>query len=418
MTGPMPSKRSSRFITLNALLFGVALFGYPLVGNLISLLQIDSRIMSVPFRVGVGLFGIWIMLNSGRLKIDRTRMLMILIWILYGVRLLNDWFRAGIDGADYAFQFFIACSVIPAAAAMKSGVFDSRRFAVSGFLIAGGGSIMSLLATILGGSDVQYVTDASGRLSLAALDPVSLGNLSVSAILCGAVLWRKVDLTGKVLLLGSFLVLLWCLILTGSKGPAIALVFCLGFWAIRRGFAMRLAVLVVPLMLWIALSSENPLAARISASEDDQSTADRFLILSDSLNQIALAPWTGSAFVELNSGYYPHNIFIEAGLALGVPMALVFIGLVLVSAWRSWKALGTNYDLLGLLFIQSVFAGIISGAIFGATLMWVTMAIMPKATVARESIRKRKLRVRRAVSPASLVIAPEAAARPGLVGSS
>jgi len=394
-----PSPRKSRqlqsLVRQSAWLFSIAAFGYPIIGNLISMFQLESRVMSIPFRVAVGLFSLWLILTTKRLRIDRWRQLMLFIWFLYVLRLIHDWIFPNIEGADYALQFFIATSVLPALALMKARAFRQRKFALVGFIVASLGTVTSLLAAMFGNADVQDVTASSGRLSLAALDPVSLGHLATSAILCGFILWRGARLRVKLLLAVMFLPLVWCLVLTGSKGPALALVLCMGLWAMRNGQAWKFAALAVPLLALTLLSEGNPLAARLSGSQEDESTMDRLVVLNDSFTQIAGSPVIGSAFVELNSGYYPHNVFVEAGLAFGIPGALLFLSLMAFGSWRAWKTLRGEYALLGLLFFQGLFAASTSGALFGAITLWIPLAMLPqsplKARISRRSPSSQEL---------------------------
>jgi hypothetical protein len=393
-----PSRRRERYLK-NLLrqcswLFAIALFGYPMVGNLISVYQIDSRALSVPFRIGVVLFSLWIIATTGPFRIDRWRKLMLLFWFLYILRLIHDWLIPNLDGADYALEFFVATSVLPVLALLKARTFRQRRFALVGFAIAGIGAATSLLASKFGNADVQDVTVSSGRLALSALNSVSLGHLATSAILCGFVLWRGAALRTKLSLSFCFIGLSWCLVSTGSKGPALALLVCIGLWAFRHGQSWKFALLALPVLAWMLVSESNPLAARLSGSEDDPSTLDRIVILSDSFHQIAGSPIVGSAFVELNSGYYPHNIFVEAGLALGIPGAILLLLLMGCGSWRAWKGLKTKEPLLGLLFFQGLIGASISGALFGATLLWVTFAMLPRSTgaVALKGARRQTLR--------------------------
>lgn len=379
---PGSVKRLQSLARQSSWLFATALFGYPVIGNLISLLQIESRLLSIPFRIFVALSSLWLIVTTRRLRTDGLRQAMLLFWFLYTLRLIHDWIFTTLQGADYALQFFIASSVLPAVALMKAGAYNRRRFAFMGFLIAGAGAITSLLAAKYGSADVQEVTDSSGRLSLAALDPVSLGHLATSSLLCGLVLWGGARAREKMLLASVFFMLIWCLVLTGSKGPALALLVCVGLWALRNGHAWKFALLAIPMVAWMLVSSDNPLVSRLSATEDDQSTVDRLVILTDSVNQIEGSPLLGSAFVEISSGFYPHNVFIEAGLALGIPGLILFVCLVAIGGWRAWKTLRTQNDLLGLLYLQGLFAAATSGAIFGATLLWVILALLPKSTIA------------------------------------
>ena len=313
-----------------ALLFAFSLFGYPVVGSVISLLQIDSRSLSVPFRIGVGLFGVYVILTSRRLKIDRLHHVMLFIWLLYIVRLLHDWLIPNLEGADYALQFFIVSSVLPGFALMKARVYQWRTFAMIAFVVASAGALIGLFGAIIGGSDVQEGAVA-GRLSLTAVNPVSLGNEATSAILCGLVLWRGAKTRYRLALACVFALIFLCLLLTGSKGPVLQLILCAGLWALRRGRGWRMALVALPLLVWFTVATENPLAARLEQqSSGDTSTSDRVEMIADSLNQIEGSPLIGSAFIELNSGYYPHNVFVEAGLAFGVPVALVFAGMIFV----------------------------------------------------------------------------------------
>jgi O-antigen ligase len=384
-------------------LFAIALFGYPIVGDLVSLLQIDSRLLSVPFRLAVAFFSFAILLRTKGTRIDRLRFALLILWLLYMVRLAHDWLFTNLDGADYALQYFVAACVLPAVALMRARAFRPRRFALIGFIISSIGSILSLFANMFGSAEVQDVTTSSGRLALSALNSVSLGHLATSAILCGFVLWRGSAMRTKLFLSAMFVPLIWCLILTGSKGPAIALVFCMGLWALRHGQTFKFAIIAVPVVAWVIFSEDNSLATRLAGSEEDQSTVERVVILSDSFDQIRGSPLIGSAFVEFNSGFYPHNVFVEAGLALGIPGALFFFAVMLLGAIRAWRGLKGDYSLLGLLFFQGLFAASTSGAIFGAVMLWVPFAMLEPSLSPKKRRRRAQIRGTMFLRPGSFV---------------
>jgi len=371
---PVDFRYLKRVLNRCAMLFALDLFGYPVVGSVISLLQIDSRTLSVPFRVSVALFSIWIILTTRRLKLDGLRRLMLIIWFLYIIRLVHDWLGPALQGADYALEFFVVTSVLPGFALMKAHVYQQSRFALIGFVIASAGALLGLFGGLFGGAAIE---DPSGRLSLAALNPVSLGNQATSAFLCGLVLWRGAKTRHRIVLTGIFALLFGCLVLAGSKGPVLQLMVCLALWALRRGFLLRLGLLGVPVAVVILASSSNPLADRLAQAGDDSSTVDRVVMISDSLDQISDSPLVGSAFVELNSGFYPHNIFVEAGLAFGVPVALAFAWMIFVGVRRAWVTLKTDCDLLGLLFFAGLLDATLAGSIYGMTQLWVMLAMLP-----------------------------------------
>jgi O-antigen ligase len=373
-----------------AWLFAIALFGYPIVGNLIALSQVDSRVLSIPFRIVVIVFSLWVIITTKPLRLDRWRQLMLLLWFLYILRLIHDWLFTNLEGADFALQYFVASSVFPAIALMKARAFQPRKFAQVSFVIASLGAVASLFIMLSGNTDAQDA-GSSGRLSVTALNPASLAYEATSAILCGLVVWRDASMSAKLCIAVVSFALIWCVVLTGSKGPALALLICGALWSFRNRQTWKFALLAVPVLIAVMVSEDNPLAARLSVSEDDQSTVVRLVILGDSIKQIADSPLIGSAFVEYNSGFYPHNVFVEAALALGIPCALLFLALMSFGVWSSWRTLRGENALLGLLFFQALFAATTSGAIWGAILLWVTVAMLPKLRSPVSTQRRTKI---------------------------
>lgn len=360
------------------LLFAATLFGYPVIASVSSLLQLDNRLLSICLRIAVGLLSVWVLLTARRLQVDCWRKVMLLIWVIYAVRLLYDWLVRNLSGADFALQFFLISSALPAFALMKARVYQWHRFAVISFLIASAGALLGMVAAIFGSNDAQ-AAEIAGRLQLAALNPVTLGNQATSAILCGLVLWPSAKAQYRVVLALATLVLLWCLLSTGSKGPVLQLLFCVGLVGVRRGHFLKVVLLaaILTLLVWLTVSTESLLANRILASADDMSTIDRLVLIRDSFGQIEASPLIGSAFVELNSGYYPHNIFVEAALAFGLPIALLFTVLIAVAIRKAWNSLKTEYWLLALLFFQGLLDATLAGSLWGMTQLWVTLAMLP-----------------------------------------
>lgn len=155
-----------------------------------------------------------------------------------------------------------------------------------------------------------------------------------------------------------------------------ALILCAGAWAAARGRLLRVAAVVVPLVVVVLVMPESPLAARVSGLEEDLSTLERIVMIRDTFMQIAGSPIFGSAFIELNSGIYPHNVLLEAGLALGIPLAFVLATLLIMGAMRAWRTLQGSDDLLGLLFLQVLIAGMLSDALFAAAGLWSLLALL------------------------------------------
>ena len=361
---------------LPAIVLAVAMFGYPLVGNLVSLLQIDSRVLSIPFRVLVIVLSLWLLVSCRRMHLTRARIALLLIWLAYTIRLAYDMMVAGIEGADYALQFFLVGCVLPAMAVFTADEFQQERFARLGFALAVAGCAATVLGSLLGRFGEADLTAATGRLSTVALNPVSLGHLAASCIIIGLLILLRTRGVTRIAVFSGVILALFCLVMTGSKGPALALIICLAIWAVSRGAVWKLMFMGLPMLLLLVYAPVSPLAERLAGLGEDMSTLDRLVILRDSINQAADSPLFGSAFVELNSGLYPHNLFLDALLAFGLPLAIVFAVLVGIGVIRSLRCLQNGRELLGLLFLQSLVGGMLSGAMFAATSFWCLLALL------------------------------------------
>jgi O-antigen ligase len=373
---------------VGAWLFAIALFGYPVVGNVTSLLQLDGRVLSISFRIGVGMFALWTFLLPGRLALDPWRAALLLIFIAYILRLGYDMSIGGIDGADYALQFFLVGSLLPALAIWRLDAYDERRFARATLAIASTGCLMSLSGYALGAFGEADLTETTGRLSTVALNPVSLGYLAAGGLLAALAIWPKATQSARFVIAALSLVMLIVLLLTASKGPALILLSALVMWSFRRGLFVSAIVAAMSVFGLILSVGESPLAARVAASAEDLSTLDRLDLLEGSVRQIAAAPWFGSAFVELESGFYAHNILIEAAMSFGLPITVFLIMILARGTVSSWRLLGTEGEFVALLFFLGFASSLISSSIYGATVLWVSLVVVLGLTRQRAHRRR------------------------------
>jgi hypothetical protein len=187
--------------------------------------------------------------------------------------------------------------------------------------------------------------------------------------------------------------LLFVSVQTGSKGPIISLAIALLIWAIQRGLKGRLIALAFPVIGLLAIYGNNKIFERLIAINQDQSTLDRIVLIQDSLKQIFSSPWIGSASVELITGYYPHNILLEAMMSFGLPLTALLIAILVRGFVVSCRLFRTNYDLIALLYIQALVISQISGALFSDSMLWVCLILLLNS----------KLRVKPELKPRSII---------------
>jgi hypothetical protein len=360
--------------------FILTLFGYPIIGNLVSMLQIESRLLTIPFRAFIVFISLLVIIKSKEFKLNPWHTALFLFWIAYLFRLFYDSIYTNIPDASYALQFFIASCVIPVIALMKSRKYEEYTYAKYSLFVATIGCVMSLTWRLFDTSGTQDEL-VSGRLSEVALNPITIGNLGVSAILCSISILkhRRKNIFWIIFVSLALIISLFCVILAESKGPILALIVSLIIW----GFSSRKVfqvLLIVCFAIFLYLAFDEEIGTRVSMFLIDplsqQSTQIRLTLIEDAIKQISTSPFIGSAFVELNSQQYPHNIFIEAALAVGIPFAIVFFIIITKGIIEAWKSLQANYFLLPLLYFQALIGSMVSGALFGAPMLWVTLALL------------------------------------------
>jgi hypothetical protein len=359
----------------SALIFALAVFGYPIIGSLVSWLGVESRILSVPFRLVLGSLGILVIALTTSIRFDKWHFLMLLIWYALILRLGFDTSITAIENADYALEFFLISCVLPVLAIWALDAYHPKNYAIAGFALATTGSLTALLANYFGIFGESDLTEITGRLSSTALNPVTLGHLALSGFLCGLTLMRSESFWIRATIILTMMALIIVVIQTGSKGPVIALAIILLIWASQRALIVPMIGLAVLAVIFLVYG-DSPFFQRLMAIDDDPSTTERIVLIQDSLQQIAASPWLGSASVELKSGAYPHNIFLEGALSFGLPLTAVLAILLYHGFFKSLKLLKTENDLVSLLFLQSLVISQISGALFADSMLWICLVLI------------------------------------------
>lgn len=357
----------------SAIIFALAVFGYPIIGNLVSWLDVESRMLSIPFRVFLGSLSVLVIALKTSIPFNKWHFLILLIWYSLILRLGFDTSITGIENTDYALEFFLISCVLPVLAIWALDNYNQQYYATAAFVLASTGSLTAWLGNYFGTFGESNLTEITGRLSSTALNPVTIGHVALSGFLCGLTLIRTVTRRTRALIILIMMMLLIIIIQTGSKGPAIALVSILLIWASQRVLIVPMIGLVVSATIAIFVYGDSPFAQRMMAVEDDPSTTERIAFIQDSLQQIATAPWIGSASVELKSGSYPHNIFIEGALSFGLPLTAVLAVLLFYGLFKSFRLLKTENDLAALLFLQALIISQISGALFADSMLWICL---------------------------------------------
>lgn len=349
--------------------------GYPIISNIVSLLDVESRTLTITFRLFVIILSIFLLVYAIRRSAIRyTNILLPFFFLVYIARLSYDWLVAENPNAYSALEYFIAIVFIPCIAIWYSfrRPFDDFKLAksliVAGFIFIG----LYHLNNYLGLSFNLTSVDDNQRMALGTIGPIALGHASVTVILVSIfLLVKRVKFHHKIALLILILASSMVLLEVSSRGPMVAL-FVAGLWflASKSDRFIYFGPLVIVAASFISL--ENFAIQRVFALVDFSSELDfsalqrleiQALAIQDFLNNI----FVGKHFLDpaLDSGKYPHNIVIESGMALGLVGLIPLLVLIVLGFYYTIKRVNKLNPLLSLLFVQYFINSQLSGNLWG-----------------------------------------------------
>tara|TARA_B100000945_G_C20360628_1_gene586938 strand:- start:812 stop:1234 length:423 start_codon:yes stop_codon:yes gene_type:complete len=106
----------------------------------------------------------------------------------------------------------------------------------------------------------------------------------------------------------------------------------------------------------------------------------RNIFLSIGIEEFMQSPIIGNSFLITKThfkGTYPHNLIIEAFMALGIIGGMIFTALNFnILRYVNKIIISKKYEWIGLLFLQFFIFGMFSGNIFSSTLYWIFLGLV------------------------------------------
>jgi hypothetical protein len=317
-----------------------------------------------------------------------------LFWFVLMLRLVVD---AGTPSmplprapAEYAL-FAVGICLVPMVAMFEIPTRATLRLAWA--LSLGVVALASLgLLWLLGSGAITVFWDS--RVSTEVLNPISVGYLGASlVVLCLARPFHLPgELPGSAALRGCAWFVLGAAgaglaVASGSRGPLLALALVVAAWlvlspvqrrhrgwriAARLAFALLVAAAVAVAAIVVTdLLGVNPFERFLWLLEDD-SVGYRRQALAGSLAQFASSPWVGDALIERSTLDYPHNIYVESLMSVGLvgTAGLLVFTLATVRASLTLLRRDVSAAWVGMLSLLHVFASLTSGALYLSDAFW------------------------------------------------
>jgi len=392
----------------------LAAFGYQALAPLFQLFSANNTLASIALRALVLLSALLLIaLSIGRARRWSVYLPMFILMGALTLRLAENYFIRDLDvylSADRMFLFWVGGAVIPAVAlALNAQVIDQRKF----FLFVMSICVLFVCAVALQRNSLSLTE--TGRASFENLNPISLGFISLTFAIMFAIrfLWAR-NLLLRICYAGAFISMLALIALAQSRGPVIAGVLAIITYAIlasRRHRFRFLGALIIFLAglaasyLFTDIDFLGLITSRMSevlANSGDATTssvAARTIAWDATIQQIKERPMLGDVIFERALNFYPHQMFLEAMMSVGL-VGTVFLVLHLLAVIRSTITILSQrrlseVDVFCVLACWSaIYAAQFSGSIYIASPFWPLSAALIARGCQIEDINRQWLRNR------------------------
>lgn len=413
---------------LNIYVMPITLFGYYLISFAVDDPEF-SRTVTAPYRaVILGLNLILASLYVFKRKRKRKRksitqyqltkknklfLKLVLVFILmYSVRIFYSSYISLEDLAnpplDYILYWFLI-SLIPSLCFISLKEVDAKNHLLFCWLLLGSATFLGIRAS----QAANEYFGVSGRLAIAALNPISMGHAGVSFSLLSIFLWfnRKNSFLsrGKIkplalpIILCSSLSGIYLALLASSRGPIISFIVC--SMILISSYRINIKKLISYLIfgsgaIFILTAVSNQGASIVDRFQNSQDYsvdsiaghATRGQLMRRSIELFFEHPLFGSGLEVVDLGSYTHNLVIESFMTTGFLGGIVFLS---VYAYTFIKAIGIVKDnscpwgWLALLHIQYATSALLSGTLYSTNTFWYLLAAILSLKNVRVPVKRK-----------------------------
>jgi len=403
--------------SISILCITLSLFGYEIVAAFATVAGVVSTPYAIAMR-GLVVFTSLVVIvyyaskNCKQLKNNTLAFGLFLFWVLYLFRIFySTAFSNEVLAYNWTYYWIwsVGACLVPITAILLMEISAQQFVKIFkySYLIL----IVSGLVATLKGSGLELDGDGElvekGRLVVAALNPISMGQLGVSILILSiwALCYRfqQFLFVFKLLFLINIVIGVYLIVGSNSRGPLLSALACMCYMILFSSQKIRFyisSIFGIFLFIFpiIALYVEDNYGfstySRIVdenqiESESTTNRLDRYYsVWSDFIQN----PLFGSGLEEPIFGGYPHNIFVEGYMSTGIVGGTLLMMLMLLTTVHSIKIYKHNaaYSWISLIFVQYITSAQFSGAIYASTHLWINLAII---VAIRKIIKKTKHKI-------------------------
>ena len=359
--------------------FALATIGYPLAGALTTLFAPDTQTISYAYRGLVLALSVLVFVNAAfRGRLQPIPLSLLLFFLAGSLRLFYDNYFTYITDSDKVAQYFFGTVMIPAlavAAACKS--YSAKYFPLVIWVLS---ATIVMTIGFIEAFDLAGAADLSknvGRLFFQSLNPTLIAYSSYFAIISGVILWTRVPLTMRIIFTFVAVVAVYLMLITAARGAWLTLILggAVVAWS-KKNISLVVFLSLAALAIVLVFPDVTvTLLERFSNVGVDRSSDERLFALQSSWATALENPIYGIAYVDPIALFYPHNLIVESGVAMGVcgmgMMVYIQIRLLLIG-----RALAETGDVMLAVFVITVLSeAFLSGSIWQSADFWAVAAL-------------------------------------------
>ncbi len=386
--------------------FVLAVFGYYSLAGFVNVLLPEGSLGAILIRGGILAIIAIAFFRTPRVPMTTTRLALVPVSIFllaYLMRLIENFYFADIyisPGPQLVFLIFLFSCVASAFALtrMVRAIHDEDLT-----IVLSGLCIIFLVGMTL--NIDLLMQSAERRMMLDKINPISMAHLAFAFLIYYLLVFsrsKRLTIEAMVMAPVLFLIVVYAqsrgAYVSGAGAIAIYMMLLKGTRRIWL-FAGLMAVGLVVVYTSAAEHFEVVMNAlkRIDVHED-ASTLARYTSFYGAWDQFQDDFYFGRYAIELSTGYYPHNIYLESLMAVGFIGTIPFI-MHLTLATRA--AVGIIRErcfsiaavLVAVLYFREAIASMASGSLWGNTGFWITSVLVIVFWYGRPKRLKRSMRL-------------------------
>ncbi|MBP6755428.1 MAG: O-antigen ligase family protein [Bacteroidia bacterium] len=375
----------NRSSLLKAILIVSVICGYEFLSFFPEILNVETRVINIPFRLLMGLACIIILFNNP-FHINKKVFLVCFFWLLYLIRFLYETIfnsdKIQLSLSDYWGYIFLGC-LLPMLAFLTT--IDKSTLDRSLPIIY----ILLLFVNVFGlinnqGFLLEEVNEMRAEANI-GLNSISFATCAISLIVVSLYLRNKFKF--KILIWLSIILAIVNIGLSGSRGPILQLVLVGLLYLFMNTKKVNPKYIFIGLISFsgiIYYLSEKfnflaVLIARFTTSQSELGGSDyeRTLFIEGAWNQFRNSPLIGDSVEVRPYGIYPHNMLLESFMSLGILGGILCFAILIIAFVKAVQLLKyKEVSWLVILFLFSFIATFTTGSIVNNFRFWTFLSFI------------------------------------------